>query len=76
MDEERLKKVRKSLTDRGPEETEIYGLYNVNERIQLDFGREYGITIQSEHNKGTQVYVNLPFCPKEDEEKSENISKS
>ena len=76
MDEERLKKVVKSLTDRGPEETEIYGLYNVNERIQLDFGREYGISIQSEHNKGTSVYINLPFCPKEEEHKVENISKS
>ena len=76
MDKERLEKVVKSLTDRAPEETEIYGLYNVNERIQLDFGREYGISIQSEHNKGTSVYINLPFCPKEEEHKVENISKS
>ena len=76
MDEKRLEKVRESLVNRSPEETEIYGLYNVNERIQLDFGREYGISIQSEHNKGTSVYINLPFCPVEDGQKGDNLSKS
>lgn len=76
MDEKRLEKVRESLVNRSPEEAEIYGLYNVNERIQLDFGREYGISIQSEHNKGTSVYINLPFCPVEDGQKGDNLSKS
>lgn len=76
MDENRLAKVRESLINRAPGETEIYGLYNVNERIQLDFGREYGISIQSEHNRGTVVCINLPFNLEKDAEKDQNISKS
>ena len=76
MDEKRLEKVRESLVNRAPGETEIYGLYNVNERIQLDFGREYGISIQSEHNKGTVVCINLPLNHEKDVQKDENMSKS
>jgi two-component system sensor histidine kinase YesM len=37
------------------------GIRNVNERIKLYFGREYGVTIESEIGKGTNVYVNLPI---------------
>lgn len=36
------------------------GLNNVNERIQLYFGEEYGLQINSEVNKGTKVIINLP----------------
>ena len=36
------------------------GVRNVHERIQLTFGREYGITIHSVEDEGTQVYLRLP----------------
>jgi two-component system sensor histidine kinase YesM len=36
-----------------------YGLYNVNERIRLFFGEEYGIDIQSEVGQGTKVTLHL-----------------
>jgi two-component system sensor histidine kinase YesM len=36
-----------------------YGLYNVNERICLFFGEEYGIDIESEADKGTKVTLHL-----------------
>lgn len=42
------------------EEAEIFGLYNVNERIRLKFGSRYGIHIDSEYGKGTVVTVLLP----------------
>ncbi len=43
------------------EEAEIFGLYNVNERIRLKFGQRYGIHIDSEYGKGTVVTVLLPY---------------
>ena len=36
------------------------GLYNVNTRIKLRFGQEYGLIIQSEPDEGTTVRVHLP----------------
>lgn len=37
-----------------------YGLKNVNERIQLTFGFEYGISIESEEGRGTDMVVKIP----------------
>ena len=36
------------------------GLYNVHTRIQLRFGKEYGLVIRSEPDEGTCVTVHLP----------------
>jgi two-component system sensor histidine kinase YesM len=36
------------------------GLLNVQERIQLYFGKEYGLTIDSEPDEGTTVTIRLP----------------
>lgn len=33
---------------------------NVNERIKLFFGKEYGISIESEPMNGTKVYITIP----------------
>ncbi len=60
MDPERLLEVQKGLTDKDPEAKKIYGLYNVNERIRLGYGEEYGISITSESGVGTTVTIRLP----------------
>lgn len=39
------------------------GLRNVQERIRLYFGAEYGVTIQSEPDEGTVVTLHLPAVP-------------
>ena len=41
------------------------GLRNVHRRIQLTFGREYGLTILSEPDDGTAVRIRLPALDEE-----------
>ena len=38
-----------------------YGLRNVNERIQLEYGSEYGISVQSIEGEGTTVQIHISF---------------
>ena len=42
-------------------EQRYFGLRNVNERIVLTFGKEYGLSITSTLGRGTQVVVHLPL---------------
>ncbi|WP_236334495.1 sensor histidine kinase [Paenibacillus auburnensis] len=37
-----------------------YGIINVNERIQLQFGESYGVTISSSPGGGTVVHIRVP----------------
>ena len=37
-----------------------YGIKNINDRIQLFYGANYGITFQSEYNAGTTVEIRIP----------------
>lgn len=59
--EERLSEVRNGIKYKAFSENEIYGLYNVNERIRLNFGEAYGITIESTYQEGTIVSILLPY---------------
>ncbi len=63
------------------------GLYNTNNRIQLYYGQEYGITIKSKENLGTCVTVTLPLdspdkltgsaaLPKDDKESTHTTKNS
>ena len=40
---------------------DIYGLYNVNERIRLNFGEKYGLTLESTYGEGTVASLSLPY---------------
>ena len=60
MSAERLEEVRQALcSDSLPESSHI-GLCNVNQRIQLIFGSEYGLSVKSAENKGTDVIIIMP----------------
>jgi two-component system sensor histidine kinase YesM len=37
-----------------------FGLFNVNERIKLYFGNEYGISIESTYEIGTKIKIIIP----------------
>lgn len=39
-----------------------YGIYNVNNRLRVAYGREYGIFYESEYGAYTRVRVNIPLC--------------
>lgn len=41
-------------------ESRGYGVRNVNERIRLFYGEEYGITVESEVGKGTTMRLHFP----------------
>ena len=41
-------------------ESRGYGVRNVNERIRLCYGEEYGITVESEMGKGTIMRLHFP----------------
>jgi two-component system sensor histidine kinase YesM len=43
------------------------GIKNVNERIQLLFGKEYGLSFESEREEGTTVTIKLPIVKGESE---------
>lgn len=61
MTSERLAEVNAEL-DKGIDSdfSEGYGLYNVNKRLLLYYGRNAGITIESQHDQGTRMIVKVP----------------
>ena len=59
--EDRLLQVKEGIEKKTTEDSNIYGLYNVNERIQLNFGEKYGIAIESIYGEKTVVSIFLPY---------------
>lgn len=43
-----------------------YGIRNVHERIQVLFGPDYGVAVETEPGKGTSVHITLPLMAKEE----------
>ena len=60
MSGERLMEVRNGIREGGNNKDAVYGLYNVNQRIILNFGEEYGISVDSKEGEGTEVTIKLP----------------
>lgn len=59
----KLAQIREVLADESSENALKlggFGLENVNKRIKLYYGKEYGISIQSHYRSGTKVTVTLP----------------
>ena len=61
IDETRLRQVQSGIQNKILTGKDFYGLYNVCERIRLNFGEEYGIFIESVYGEGTSVRVILPY---------------
>jgi two-component system sensor histidine kinase YesM len=59
----KLAQIQASLNDESSEITlkeSGFGLENVNKRIKLYYGRQYGITVQSQYQSGTRVTLAIP----------------
>lgn len=60
MSNEQLQKIRKNLDSEYIPESKNIGLANVNLRVKLAFGEEYGVSIESVEGKGTEVTIVMP----------------
>lgn len=61
MDEEKLQEVIHNLNDFENLDRTHIGICNVNQRIKLQYGEDYGVTIESVLNQGTKVTICLPI---------------
>lgn len=62
MTPERLSQVQKEMNrEREQNQTpSVFGLFNVVERIRLNYGPQYGIELRSVYGEGTEAVVRLP----------------
>lgn len=65
MEQEELDNLRKEIVKPCQDTGKGFGLANVNERIRMNFGAEYGMTIDSEQGRGTCVEIVIPAVPYE-----------
>ncbi len=66
--EERLAEVKKELegTNDAEKLTSVYGLFNVNKKLKLYYGKQTeGLIIESSHNKGSKISFVIPCNPEE-----------
>ncbi|NHN31323.1 cache domain-containing sensor histidine kinase [Paenibacillus agricola] len=64
MTNEQLQAIRRNLNPQGGEQYTTdanYGLRNVNERLQLHYGNDAGLIIESRPNAGTRVSFSIPI---------------
>lgn len=62
MTGEKLQKVIENMNNFSADDSKTsgFGLKNVNQRIKLYYGKQYGLSIESEYTEGTKVSIILP----------------
>jgi two-component system sensor histidine kinase YesM len=60
MDGEKIKLIWRNNTINKGRQFNLIGIVNVHERIQLNFGKSYGIKIFSQPGEGTEIEVIIP----------------
>lgn len=61
MYESQVSRLQAALDETENEDKSIYGLRNVHQRIRIDFGKPYGISISSVLDEGTTISYLLPI---------------
>lgn len=61
MSEDKCEEIRKYLSSEGLEKRTSYGIFNVNERIRISYGNEYGVSISSKEGHYTRVDIIHPL---------------
>lgn len=57
---EKLALINENLRDGRTDHSEGYGIYNVNERLRLFYGEEYGLQYESQEGQWTKGILTLP----------------
>lgn len=65
MSMEKLDEVRKALNDFDNLDRTHIGICNVNQRIKLQYGENYGVEFESKTGAGTKVSIKLPVLTSE-----------
>ena len=61
MESEKLEKVRRIISgEQDPKDPSGFGLFNVNQRIHLNYGNGYGLTMNSVYGSWTEAVVTIP----------------
>lgn len=68
MDEETLNNIREEIANKCKDTKTGFGLANVNERIRMHFGMQYGMEIDSVKDQGTTIKIVIPAIVKEQAE--------
>lgn len=72
MEAEELEVLRQEIEKPCKETDRGFGLANVNERIHMYFGYEYGMKIKSEKGKGTIVEISIPAISTDTDDEEKN----
>ena len=65
IEKEKLGEIKKSLNEDSFDNNRYFALTNVNKRIKLRYGPEYGLKISSKKGEGTKVTVVMPLAKME-----------
>lgn len=63
MTAEELERIQEAMNDFENLDRTHIGIVNVNQRIKLRFGEQYGVTIESIAGEGTSVEILMPLIP-------------
>ena len=63
MTPEEIEKMKQNIYHHPKESSRSIGLYNINQRIQLCYGSDYGLRIQSKKDCGTLITMIIPGIP-------------
>jgi len=72
----KLAKIQERLNDESygiTQEGEGFGLANVNKRIKLYYGTQYGLSVESQYHQGTRVSVEIPLQEIIDEDQKSGV---
>lgn len=61
LTQEETDEINRVINSQVIKESDHIGLSNVNQRINLMFGDEYGVTVSSKINEGTTVELTIPY---------------
>ncbi len=72
MDELQLQKLHRRLKAKNPP-TQSFGLWNINQRMQMQYGEQYSIQVESEYGEYTTVFLRIPKRYPERSDENPNV---